>query len=47
MTRYIDFEKLKERVGIDMIARHYGWQLREQGDGLVGDCPLCGAYRIR
>ena len=43
MTRYVDFQKIKQRVPIEAIVAHYKLSLEEQKNGqLVGDCPFCG-----
>jgi len=43
MTRYVDFQKIKERVPIESIVTHYRLSLEEAANGqLVGDCPFCG-----
>ena len=45
MKRYVDFSKLKSRVGIEAVVGLFNLTLRKQGDALVGDCPLCGSGR--
>ena len=43
MTRYVDFQKIKQRVPIEAIVAYYKLSLEEQKNGqLVGDCPFCG-----
>lgn len=41
-TKWVDFQKLKEQVSMEMILDHYGIldDLKRKGDKLTGKCPL-------
>jgi len=45
MSAYIDFRKLKERVGIMQVVDRYNLGLTEKAGAFVGDCPVCGSGR--
>ena len=41
-TKWVDFQKVKEEVSLEMILDHYGIlnELKRKGDKLTGKCPL-------
>jgi DNA primase len=41
-TKWVDFQKLKEQISMEMILEHYGLldELTRKGDKLTGKCPL-------
>ena len=39
-SNWVDFKALKKAVSMKMVLDHYGIELEETGESLVGCCPL-------
>ena len=47
-TTWVDFQKLKEEISMEMILEHYGFldELKVKGDRAMGKCPLHGGSNL-
>lgn len=46
MSKFIDFARLKEEIGIEQIVSMLNLDMKEKGDQFRGACPACEADRV-